>query len=84
MRTQVYVTERLGDLFVAAFDEAARQSTDSQEGSRLATQAVMDMWRHARTTSLLPPPPTTDDEAGDPGRAAGVTVENDLPAILEK
>ena len=38
-------TTRLGDLIAAAFDEAARYSTDPREVSRLATQAVRHLVR---------------------------------------
>ncbi len=38
---------RLGDLVVAAFDEAARYSADPREVSRLATQAVRQLMRRA-------------------------------------
>jgi hypothetical protein len=34
---------RLGELVVAAFDEAATRSTDPREVSRLATQTVIDL-----------------------------------------
>ena len=49
-------TARLGDLIVAAFDEAARYSADPREVSRLATQAVRYLMRRA---SRLPVPPAT-------------------------
>ncbi len=57
MRTNVHQSTQLGDLVVAAFDKAARCSTDPREVSRLATQAVMHMQRRARRAStwrLLP------------------------------
>lgn len=39
---------RLGDLVVAAFDEAAACTTDPHEVPRLATLAVMDLLRWVR------------------------------------
>jgi len=48
MRTRVHTTAQLGNLVVAAFDGAARYSTDPREVSRLATQAVAHMLRRAR------------------------------------
>ena len=53
MRT-VEKTAELGELVVAAFDEATRYSTDPREVSRLATRAVMDMVRRSRKTSHAP------------------------------
>jgi hypothetical protein len=50
MRTAQQTAE-LGELVVAAFDEATRYSTDPREVSRLATRAVMDIVRRARRTS---------------------------------
>jgi hypothetical protein len=50
MRTN-HKTAQLGELVVAAFDEAAQYSTDSPEVSRLATRAVMHMLRRARKAS---------------------------------
>jgi len=57
MRTHISHSAPLGELVVAAFDEAARYSTDPREVSRLATQAVQHMLRRAqkRTISLSPP-----------------------------
>jgi hypothetical protein len=43
MRTHAHKTAQLGELVVAAFDEAARYSADPREVSRLATQAVVHM-----------------------------------------
>ena len=41
-----YITVQLGDLVVAAFDEAARHSRDPREVSRLATRAIKHLlWR---------------------------------------
>ena len=42
---------QLGDLVTAAFDAAAQVGGDSQETTRLATQAVTHLLRRARTTS---------------------------------
>ena len=54
MRTTVYKTAELGELVVAAFDEAAHHSANPREISRLATGAVMDMVRRSRKTSHAP------------------------------
>ena len=51
MRTNVDKTAQLGELVVAAFDEAAQYSSDPREVSRLATEAVMHMLRRPRKTS---------------------------------
>jgi hypothetical protein len=59
MKMDVHKTAQLGDLVVAAFDTAADYSADPREVSRLATQAVMNMWRRARRTSTPPLPSTT-------------------------
>jgi hypothetical protein len=46
MTTNVHKTALLGELVVAAFDGAARYSTDPKEVSRLAAAAVMHvLWR---------------------------------------
>jgi hypothetical protein len=50
MKTHVK-TALLGDLVVAAFDEAARHSTDPREVSRQATRAVARLLRRAHRTS---------------------------------
>ena len=52
MRTTVHQTAQLGDLVVAAFDQAARYSTDPREVSHLAARAVRRMLRRGRRTSL--------------------------------
>jgi len=54
MRTNVHQTVQFGELVVAAFDRAARFSTDPREVSRLATSAVVHMLRHAQQTSPAP------------------------------
>jgi len=41
MNTNVHKTALLGDLIAAVFDEAACYSTDPNQVSRLATQAVL-------------------------------------------
>lgn len=43
MTTHIHETAELGDLVVAAFDEAALYSHDPSEVSRLATRAVAHM-----------------------------------------
>jgi len=57
MRTNNHRTAQLGDLVVAAFDEAAYFSADPAEVSRLATRTVRDMVRRAPrlSRSWLPP-----------------------------
>ena len=52
MRNQVHKTAPFGELVVAAFDKAARYSTDPREVSRLATLAVAHILRGARSTSI--------------------------------
>jgi hypothetical protein len=44
-------TVQLGDLVVAAFDEAAQHSSDPREVSQLATRAVKHVLWRARKTS---------------------------------
>ena len=48
MKTNFYKTVELGDVVVAAFDEAAHYSSDPRKVSRLATRAVLRMLRRAR------------------------------------
>jgi len=55
MEAKVRQTGKFGDLVVAAFDSAAQCSTDPAEVSRLATQMVMHVLRHARSTFASPP-----------------------------
>lgn len=50
MKTNAPETAQLGDLVVAAFDEAARYSNDPKLVSHLATRAVIEMLRHAPRT----------------------------------
>jgi hypothetical protein len=59
MKTNLHKTAELGDLVVAAFDNAAHYSTDPGEISRLATHAVMNMLRRTLRNSTSPPQPTT-------------------------
>jgi hypothetical protein len=59
MSTNVQQTAQLGELVVAAFDEAADYSSDPREVSRLATRAVMHLLRRARKT--LPKEASHDD-----------------------
>jgi hypothetical protein len=47
MTTHFHTEAIVGDIVVAAFDEAARQSNDPVEISRLATGLVAKMLRHA-------------------------------------
>ena len=52
MTTNHPMTAQLGDVIVAAFDEAAHYSADPAEVSRLATQMVLNLLRRA---PRLPP-----------------------------
>lgn len=61
MRTHAQKTAQLGELVVAAFNEAARYSADPREVSRLATMAVTHMLRRARRITV--PSPATCTEA---------------------
>lgn len=61
MKTRARTTARLGDVVVAIYDEAARYSTDPQEVSRLATQAVARVLRLALRTSIADRVATPDD-----------------------
>jgi hypothetical protein len=56
MHTNAHETAQLGELVVAAFDEAAQYSSDPREVSRLATRAVMHLLRHVwkRSPSCQP------------------------------
>ena len=64
MRTNAQETAPLGELVVAAFDEAAQYSSDPREVSRLATRAVMQMLRRPRKTA-----PPGQREQDTPGRS---------------
>jgi len=57
VKRRTHGTARLGDLIAAAFDEAARYSTDPREVSRLATRAVRHLMRRAGGMSV--PLPST-------------------------
>lgn len=52
MKRMRHGTARLGDLIAAAFEEAARYSTDQKEVSRLATVAVRRLVRRAGRMSV--------------------------------
>lgn len=54
MSTDTRKTVLLGDLIVAAFDIAARHSTDPREVSRLATKAVAAVLRRTQEGSRPP------------------------------
>jgi len=47
MSTNAHETAQLGELVVAAFDEAAQYTSDPREVSHLATRAVMRLLRQA-------------------------------------
>lgn len=63
MHTNAHETAQLGELVVAAFDEAAQYSSDPREVSRLATRAVMHLLRHAWKRS-----PSCQPQQHTPGR----------------
>ena len=48
MRTTQEKTTSLGELVTTVYDDAARYSQDPREVSRLATQTIAHMLRHAR------------------------------------
>ena len=54
MRTMDHTTVQIGQLIAAAFDEAAKYTTDPREVSRLATRAVTRMLRRARRALISP------------------------------
>ena len=49
MRTDMVKTVRVGELVVAAFDEASHWSSDPMEVSRLATRVVTHVLLRGRT-----------------------------------
>ena len=55
----------LGELVLAAFDEAAHYSSDPREVSRLATWAVANMLRRARRIPIPSAAPATCTKARD-------------------
>jgi hypothetical protein len=57
MHIRIHETMQVGDLIAAAYDEAARQTSDAREVSRVATRVVTKFLRSARRA--LPPPVTT-------------------------
>jgi hypothetical protein len=72
MTTHLHKTTELGELVAIAFDHAARYSTDPREVSRLATQAVTRMLRHARRIAI----PKRD------GDAPGVGMKDAVGAMM--
>ena len=54
MRTKTHDTVQLGELVVAAFDNAAQHSADPRVVSRLATDLVVHLLRRAEETSQAP------------------------------
>ena len=54
MKTHVQKTAEFGDFVLAAFDGAARYSTDPLGVARLAAGAVSLMLRHTQTQAILP------------------------------
>jgi hypothetical protein len=61
MKTEHRKTAQLGEMVAAAFDQAARYTTDSRRISHLATQAVAHMLRSSHNPLVLayPPPGTS-------------------------
>jgi chaperonin GroES len=57
MRIRIHETMQVGDLIAAAYDEAARQTSDPRDVSRVATQVVSQFLESARR-ALPPPLPT--------------------------
>lgn len=51
MATQVRRSVQLGELVVAAFDEAAQFGSDSEEVSRLAMRALRNILRRAKPSA---------------------------------
>lgn len=64
MSTNAHETAQLGELVVAAFDEAAQYTSDPREVSRLATRAVMHLLRH-----VWKRPPSCQLQQHTPARA---------------
>jgi hypothetical protein len=65
MKADAPRTVLLGDLVVAAFDEAAQYSTDPLEVSRLAAGAVMHaLWRRRRRSFPSKRPPSLGGGGG--------------------
>lgn len=71
MGTRMHDSAQLGDLVVAAFDEAARLTADPQEVSRLATAAVVDLLQRARERSAAQVPEHIPRAVGRPTRRDG-------------
>jgi hypothetical protein len=53
MRTDMVKTVKIGELVVAAFDEASHWSSDPTEVSRLATRVVTHVLRRNRNKAHL-------------------------------
>jgi hypothetical protein len=53
MQIHIHETMQVGDLIAAAYDEAARQTSDAGEASRVATRVVARLLESARRA--LPP-----------------------------
>jgi len=54
MNPMIFRTAQLGELVVAAFDEASERSSDPAEVARLATRSILRMLRHARRQEQRP------------------------------
>jgi hypothetical protein len=85
VRNHVHRSAQLGELVVAAFDEAAHYSTDPRGVSRLATQAVGDMLRGAQRRKRLTSRPMRlkRSPSVDGGQADVVTVEKNVAEIRD-
>jgi hypothetical protein len=61
MKMNAFKTAELGDVIVAAFDKAARYSTDPRTVSHMATQAVLRILRRSVDSKVRvsPQPPST-------------------------
>ena len=70
MRTNTQEMIRLGDLVVAAFDDATHSTSDPKEVSRLAIQTVRYLLRAARRTWAPLPPSVVSNTARHSGKQA--------------
>ncbi len=93
MKNNSYTMIRLGDLVVAAFDEAAHQSSDPRVVSRLATLTVIQLLQAARRAAAarLPQPAMLEARprlqhlsTGVPRHADGSLVHGWSPCRLRR
>jgi hypothetical protein len=73
MHIRIHETIQVGDLIVAAYDEAARQTSDAREASRVATRVVTQFL--LRAPRALPPPQIVPPP---------ILREDDILAIIDK